>query len=212
MGAILSVGLTGNIGAGKSTVGAMLRDAGCLLIDADLLTHSLLEPGTAANDKVVALFGKSLRAPDGSIDRSALGRIVFSDDQARQRLEAIIHPRIPLLERDRIAAWGVDYGIAVTEAALLVETGGEERYERLVVVTAPVETRRMRLLERGLVGNDIQRRIAAQMPEAKKTSVADYTIDNSGNLEATAALVQGLLEALQQDLGNFAAGISLAPR
>ncbi len=212
MGAILRVGLTGNIGAGKSTVGAMLEDAGCLLIDADLLAHDLLAPGTEANEQVVALFGDGVRATDGGIDRKALARIVFADDSDRRRLESIIHPRIPLLEDDRIAAWGVECGIAVTEAALLVETGGAARYQRLVVVTAPVETRRMRLLERGLTDKDIRRRMAAQLPEAEKAAVADYTIDNGNSLEATAVRVLGVLAALRQDLDDLAAGISLSRR
>ncbi len=212
MRTILGVGLTGNIGAGKSTVGAMLQSAGCLLIDADLLARDVLAAGTEANDEVVAVFGERVRAADGSIERAVLASIVFADDSGRRRLEAIIHPRIPTLERDRIAAWGVECGIAVTEAALLVETGGAARYQRLVVVTAAVETRWMRLVERGLAEDDIRGRMAAQMPEAEKVAVADYTIDNSGSLEATAKLVQGLLVALREDLDNLVAGINLSPR
>ena len=189
----------------------MLQSAGCLLIDADLLTRDVLAAGTEANDAVVAAFGERVRAADGSIERAVLASIVFADDSGRRRLEAIIHPGIPTLERDRIAAWGVECGIAVTEAALLVETGGAARYQRLVVVTAAVETRWMRLVERGLAEDDIRGRMAAQMPEAEKVAVADYTIDNSGSLEATAKLVQKLLVALREDLDNLVAGINLSP-
>jgi len=212
MRAILRVGLTGNIGAGKSIVGAMLQDAGCLLIDADRLAHELLASGTEVNDEVVALFGEGIRDADGGIDRAALGSIVFADARSRRNLEAIIHPRIPLLEDARIAAWEVEQGIAVTEAALLVETGGARRYQRLVVVTAPAQTRQVRLLERGLAEEDIRGRMAAQMPDAEKAAAADYTIDNSGALEATAAHVHGLLDALRQDLDDLRAGIRLSPR
>ncbi len=212
MRAILKVGLTGNIGAGKSTVGTMLEAGGCLLIDADQLVRDLLTPGTDVNDQVVALFGAGVRAADGAIDRAALASIVFADEIARRRLEAIIHPRIPGLESERIADWRVERGIAVTEAALLVETGGTARYQRLVVVLAPVETRVKRLAGRGLAEDDVRRRIAAQMPEIEKAAVADYTIDNSGDLEATAARVQELLGTLRADLDNVAAGISLPVR
>lgn len=212
MVAVLRVGLTGNIGAGKSTVGAMLQDAGCLLIDADRLAHDLLQPGTEANAEVVALFGQGIRDADGGIDRAALASIVFADVKRRRSLEAIIHPRIPPLEDERVAAWNVDDGIAVTEAALLVETGGAARYQRLVVVTAPARIRHQRLLERGLAETDIRDRMAAQMPEAEKVAVADYTIDNGGTLETTAARTRVLLKALRQDLDDLRAGVSLSPR
>ncbi len=212
MRVILSVGLTGNIGAGKSTVGAMLEEGGCLLIDADQLARDLLSPGTEVHEEVVALFGAGVVAADGAIDRAALASIVFADQGARRQLETIIHPRIPTLERDRVAAWQGEHGIAVTEAALLVETGGQERYQRLVVVMAPVETRVARLAERGLAEPDVRRRMAAQMPEAEKAAVADYTIDNSGALETTAGRVRGLLDALRQDLDSLVAGVSLPKR
>ena len=208
---VLQVGLTGNIGAGKSTVGSMLAESGCLLIDADLLGHEVLAEADARADLVAAL-GDAILDADGLVDRASLGRRVFTDPDALQRLNAITHPRIRALEQQRIEAWRREPGIAVTEAALLVETGSAARYHRLVVVTAPARERLRRLVLRGMTETDARRRMAAQMDPEEKATHAHYLIDNGGRLEATRAAVKILLGDLEADLDRHIAGLKLVPR
>lgn len=209
---ILRVGLTGNIGAGKSTVGAMLASSGCLVIDADRLGHEVLSTGGQACLETKAAFGDTIVTRDGGIDRAALGRIVFADDGARARLNAIMHPRIRKLEDARIAAWPVERGIAITEAALLVETGAIDRYMRLVVVYAPARTRAKRLRDRGMLAVDIRRRMAAQIPSVRLQALADYVIDNGGELDATRDAADALCTRLEADLALLESGVSLPSR
>lgn len=209
---ILRVGLTGNIGAGKSTVGAMLAASGCMVIDADRLGHELLRTGSEAYLETKAAFGDTIVTRAGTIDRAALGRIVFADEDARARLNAIMHPRIRQLEDARIAAWPVERGIAITEAALLVETGAVDRYMRLVVVVAPARTRANRLRDRGMLAVDIRRRMAAQIPSANKQALADYVIDNGGGLDATSDAADALCTRLEEDLALLESGVSLPAR
>lgn len=194
---ILRVGLTGNIGAGKSTVGAMLQEHGCLLIDADRLARRVLEQDPEAHAEIVAALGREVLDQDGSLDRGAIAALIFSSTDARRRLESITHPRIRGLEERAVADWGVDRGIAVTEAALLVETGGANRYRRLVVVVADDEVRIQRLIARGMERRDVERRMAAQLPQEDKAAAAHWVIDNSGTREATRAQVEKLYERLE---------------
>lgn len=197
---ILRVGLTGNIGAGKSTVGEMLAGHGCLVLDADELARRVLDEDAEAIAAIVGAFGEEVLDERGSIDRRALAARVFGDPEARARLEAITHPRIQRLEADEIGRWSAERGIAVTEAALLVETGGDERYDFLVVVVADDEQRLDRLLERGMDPEDARRRMAAQLPQQEKAEVADWVIDNSGSLERTREQVEELSERLTERL------------
>lgn len=208
---ILRVGLTGNIGAGKSVVGEVLERGGCLVLDADDLGRRLLRPGSPVADAVIDTFGSMVRGADGGVDRAALARLVFADDEARARLEAILHPRIRELEDRSVRAWGVERGIAVTEAALLVETGGDSRYHRLVVVTAPPEIRLRRLVDRGMGESDGRARMRAQMSETEKRAHADYVVDNGGSLEETRARTRRLLEYLRRDLEALERGVELPP-
>ncbi len=207
----LRVGLTGNIGAGKSTVAALLDGPGFMIVDADRLGHLVLEDDEA-RELIVDQLGADILDATGRIDRTLLGKLVFSDSGARERLEAIVHPRIRATEDERVATWGVTPGIAVTEAALLVETGGHERYHRLVVVNAPRHTRVARLAVRGMRPADAERRMAAQMSDADKAAAADYVVDNGGDPEDTAAQVATVREHLQEDLRALCAGLSLPPR
>lgn len=196
---VLRVGLTGNIGAGKSTVAAMLAARGCRVIDADRLGHGLLRAGSPVLGAVVEAFGEGILDAEGNADRKALAAVVFANVEARRRLEAILHPAI----RDAEGAEAVadpGNGIVVTEAALLVETGGHERYDRLVVVTAPEPTRLDRLAERGLPRARARQRMAAQMQEREKVAVADYVVDNGGTLARTEQQVEELTARLREDL------------
>ncbi len=209
---ILRVGLTGNIGAGKSTVAGLLDGPNFMIVDADRIGHGVLEDDDEARKQIVELLGAEILDATGRIDRTLLGRLVFADPAARELLEAIVHPRIRTAEEARIAEWGVRQGIAVTEAALLVETGGHERYDRLVVVSAPPRERVARLAVRGMSKTDAEARMAAQMADLDKAAVADYVVDNGGSARATAEQVARLREHLLEDLFAVAAKVSLPAR
>jgi len=208
----LRVGLAGNIGAGKSTVAGLLDGPGFMIVDADRLGHMVLEEDDEVREQLVAQLGANILDATGRIDRKLLGQLVFADPAARKLLETIVHPRIRTREDARIEAWGVPEGIAVTEAALLVETGGHERYHRLVVVSAPRQERIERLAARGMSRADAERRMAAQMPDAEKMDAADYVVDNGGSPESTAAQVATVREHLLEDMRTLCAGLSLPSR
>lgn len=202
---ILRVGLTGNIASGKSTVAGWMGEAGFEVLDADRMAHQCLEPGQPTYDQVVAAFGEAILVDDGSIDRRALGVLVFADAEARRRLEAILHPAIREREQERAErmAESVDGGVFVTEAALLYETGSASRYDRMVVVTAPDEVRLQRLVAGGLPADQAQARMAAQMPQEEKAARADYVIDNSGTLEDLRTETEKLIVRLKENLQNL---------
>jgi dephospho-CoA kinase len=207
---VLRVGLTGNIGAGKSTVARMLADYGARVIDADRLGHRLLVAGSPVLGAIVEVFGSAVLDDDGNVDRGVLAERVFADAGARARLEAILHPEIRALEEAE-AGSPPAAEIVVTEASLLVETGSHDRYDRLVVVTAPEAIRLDRLESRGLPRDAARRRMAAQMPESEKTRVADYVIDNRGSVEETTVQVRFLFERLCGDARAIRRGDALPP-
>ncbi|NKB87991.1 MAG: dephospho-CoA kinase [Acidobacteria bacterium] len=196
MSQILRVGLTGGIGAGKSSVATLLDGPGFLIIDADRLGHTVLRDDEEVRAELVGALGEEILDSAGRIERARLGALVFAEPRARERLEQVLHPRIRATEEDRVASWGVTEGVAVTEAALLVETGGHERYDRLVVVTASPETRISRLAGRGLTTEDARRRMAAQLPDEDKIAVADHVVDNDGDVHAMEERVAELRAAL----------------
>lgn len=200
---LLRVGLTGNIGAGKSTVAARLGEHGCLILDADAIARELLAADPETIHEIRTAFGPGVFDTEGGVDRVALASRVFSDVEARRRLEAIMHPRIRAREEAGVAAWEVERGIAVTEAALLVETGGAARYHRLVVVVADDAIRLERLVARGMSRDDVAARMAAQLDQAAKASVAHHVIDNSGDLATTHEQVDSLVRELQRALAEL---------
>jgi dephospho-CoA kinase len=201
---MLRVGLTGGIGCGKSTVAAMMRELGCHILDADKLAHQVIEPGQPAFDDVVREFGTEILDAAGRVDRSKLGAIVFADPARRARLEAITHPRIfesrarELHELEQ----SDPHGIAVIEAALLIEAGYYKQLDRLVVAWCRPEQQLARLTDpafgRGLTGEQAQRRIAAQLSLAEKRKLADDEIDCSGTVEETRRQVAALVEKLKR--------------
>lgn len=185
---MLRVGLTGSIAVGKSFVSGVLAELGCHVLDADEVARRVVEPGAEGLRAVVAAFGESVLRPDGTLDRARLGRMVFEDGAKRRLLNSVLHPLI-IAEQD---AWlrrreGEDpRGVAVVDAALMIESGGHRRFDRLVVVHCRPELQLERLMRRnGLSREEAISRIAAQMPQEEKLRHADYRIDTSGSFEET---------------------------
>lgn len=197
------IGLTGNIACGKSTVLAMLQARGAAVIDADRVTHELQRPGQAVYGQIVQEFGPAiLTEPGGPIDRRALGAIVFRDQAALRRLEAIVHPAV----REHILAWltALDTRVAIIDAIKLLEGGWKDRCDAIWVVTSTPEQQLARLVAtRGMSEDEARTRIAAQPPQSEKVAQADVVIDNSGPLDQTERQV----EAAWRVLGGPAAGV-----
>lgn len=185
---MLKVGLTGSIAVGKSHVLSVLRELGCETFDADKIAHAVMEPGRAAHQDIVREFGEDVLAEDGSIDRAKLGAIVFSDEARRGRLNEIVHPRV-IEEQNRLlgeAEARKPDGIAVVDAALMIESGGYKRFDKLIVVFCDREMQIERLMRRNsITREDARRRIGAQMPSEEKRRYGDYEIDTSGTFEET---------------------------
>jgi dephospho-CoA kinase len=189
------VGLTGGIASGKSTVAQRLVEHGAVHVDADALSREAVEPGSAGLSSVVAEFGRSVLAPDGSLDRAALGTIVFADPDARGRLEGIIHPIVHSRTAEIIAeAQAADpSAVVVYDVPLLVEAKRELAFDLIVVCQAPVETRIERLREyRGMPRAEAERRIGAQASDEERLAVADVVIDSAGTLAETLTQVDAL--------------------
>lgn len=185
---MLRIGLTGGIGAGKSSVAALLAERGAVVIDADALAREVVAPGTPGLAAVVARFGEGILGNDAALDRAALGRVVFTDPAARCALEEITHPLIAA--RTAALLSGLAAGrVVVHDVPLLVEKGLAAGYDQVWVVEAPVELRLQRLAERGLARPDALARIAAQAGAAERAAVASVVIDNAGDRAALAQRV-----------------------
>lgn len=189
---MLTVGLTGGIGSGKSTVSALLASHGAVIIDYDLLARDVVEVASPALDAIAERFGPSVIAPDGTLDRPALGAVVFGDVDARKDLEGITHPAICDLAVQRQAAAGPDT-IVVHDNPLLIEMGAAAYCEVVVVVDVPVEEQIERLISaRGMTAAEAQARIDTQASREVRTGAADLVIDNSGPVDELAAIVGGI--------------------
>ena len=178
---MLLVGLTGGIGSGKSTVARMLASRGAVVLDSDGLAREAVEPGTAGHYAVIARFGPAVVAPDGSLDRAALASVVFADGTARADLEAIVHPEVRRAIAEAVASHAGTDHVVVVDSPLLFETGANEGFPLVVVVTASDEIRIARLVARGLHESDVRARMAAQMPLQEKSVLADVVLDNDGD-------------------------------
>jgi dephospho-CoA kinase len=196
---VLNVGLTGGIGAGKSEVTRRFAALGAHIIDADAIAREVVEPGTPGLQAVIAEFGPDVRAADGSLDRDAVAAKVFSDDEARARLNAIVHPLIgervfELLAEFEAADPG---GILINDVPLIAEAGVAERYEAIVVVDAPVDVQLDRLVRlRGMTREAAQARIDVQASREQRLALADYVIVNDGDLDALDRRVNEVWTAL----------------
>jgi dephospho-CoA kinase len=200
IGDLKLVGLTGGIGAGKSTVADMARARGVPVIDADVLAREVVAPGQPAHAEIARIWPQVI-AGDGTIERKKLGALVFSDPEARRRLEAITHPRIrerALARARELAAAG--HRLAFYEASLLVEVGQHHEYDGLVVVTADEEQQVDRVTARdGSSRQAALARLRAQLPAEEKRRAATHLIDNSGDRERTRRQVDALLTELAAD-------------
>jgi dephospho-CoA kinase len=206
---LLKIGLTGGIASGKSAVGEMFVKLGAHLIQADAVAHWLMEPGRRVYEEVVRRFGREILNPDGGINRSRLAEAAFGTPggapQRIKELNEIVHPAVIAEENE----WMEDIGrrdpnaIAIVEAALILEAGAGDRFDRLIVVTCHPEQRILRYARRLGISEDaarveVTRRMAAQIPDEEKVKAADFVIDNSGSIEATEQQVQRVFAALRE--------------
>jgi dephospho-CoA kinase len=194
---MLEVGLTGGIGSGKSVVARLLASYGAIVIDADALAREVVEPGTPGLARVVEEFGAAVLRPDGSLDRDRLAALVFEDEPARKRLNAIVHPLVGHRTVELKAAAAAD-AVLVHDVPLLVEGGLASLYDLVVVVDAPEDTQVERLVRlRGMSEEGARARIRAQATRDQRRAVAHVVIDNSGSLEELEAQVRELWEELR---------------
>ncbi|SEN01084.1 dephospho-CoA kinase [Cryobacterium luteum] len=196
------IGLTGGIASGKSTVAKMLADLGAVIIDADQLAREVVQPGTPGLAAIAAEFGGDILLADGTLNRPALGAIIFSDPIRRTLLNNITHPAVRQLSRDQIAAAAAadPSAIVVYDVPLLAEAvaGGLVSFDLVVVVQADADTRIQRMMElRGLTRAEATHRITAQASDAERLALADVVIDNTGTVDATLAQVNALWERVR---------------
>jgi dephospho-CoA kinase len=190
------IGLTGNIACGKSTVLEELRRLGAATFDADAVAHRVMRAGTPIHAAIVAAFGPGILAPDGEIDRRALGAIVFSDAVALARLEALVHPAVLARTQEWLA--GATAAVAVVDAIKLIEAGIADQCDEVWVVTCPPEEQARRLMEyRDMGVEEAWKRIRAQLPQEEKVARADVVIDNSGPPARTRAQVRAAWRRVQ---------------
>ncbi|MFD8482505.1 dephospho-CoA kinase [Kitasatospora sp. NPDC059673] len=195
---MLRIGLTGGIGAGKSEVSRQLAALGAVIIDSDAIAREVVAPGTPGLAAVVAEFGPEVLLPDGSLDRPALGRIVFADPARLAALNAVVHPLVRARSAELEAAAGPD-AIVVHDVPLLAENGLAPLYDLVVVIDVPDAERLRRLTAlRGMPEDEARARMAAQATREDRLAVADLVLDNSGDLDGLTTRVQELWRQLEQ--------------
>lgn len=195
---MLRIGLTGGIGAGKSEVSRRLAARGAVIIDSDLIAREVVAPGTPGLAAVAAEFGPGVLLADGSLDRPALGRIVFADPARLAKLNAIVHPLVRARSDELASAAGPD-AIVVHDVPLLAENGLAPLYDLVVVIDVPDAERLRRLVElRGTPEDEARARMAAQASREERLAVADLVLDNSGDLDQLAVRVDELWQQLEQ--------------
>ena len=212
---MLKVGLTGGIASGKSVVGDMLVALGARLVQADRIAHELMRPGQPVYNEVVRHFGGGILNPDLSVNRARLAEAAFGSDKSApsqapsriQDLNRIVHPAVIRSQEEWMKEMGRQdpHAVAIVEAALIIEAGAAERFDRLIVVTCSDEQRIARFAARQKLDleaarKEVARRMAVQLPEAEKIKAADYVIDNSGSLDHTREQVRQVWEKLRSDL------------
>ena len=196
---MLRVGLTGSIGVGKSFVAGVLAELGCHVLDADVTAREVVEPKSTALQRVVGEFGAEVLQVDGSLDRAKLGKLVFSNPERRAVLNSILHPYIIARQDELLREWEAldPDGIAVVDAALMIESGGYKRFDKLIVVHCRPEVQRERLMRRNNWSRaEAEQRIDAQMSQEEKKTFADFLIDTSGGFADTRRQTEAVYAAL----------------
>ena len=207
---MLKVGLTGGISSGKSVVGEMFAALGVAVIDADHIAHQLMQPGEAVYTEVVRHFGVGILDPGGTVNRSRLAEAAFGPPNQKppsrvQELNRIVHPAVIQRQEEWLDEIGRKQpkGIAMVEAALIVEAGVAKRFDRLIMVTCQPQQRfqrwaQLRKVDQEAAARELTRRMAAQLPDEEKVKLADYVIDNSGSMDATLKQVKEVYKELRQ--------------
>ena len=191
------IGLTGGIGCGKSLAAQYFAELGALVIDADQLARAAIERGSEGFDEVVSFFGDSV-LNNGDIDRRVLGEVIFKDPEAKKKLESIIHPFVRREFEEAVASLKSDETL-VYEIPLLVETGGQDRFDVVVTVESSLENRIARLRQRGMHISEIEGRIAAQATREQRIEVADFLIENDGSEDELLRQVENIWDSLHDN-------------
>lgn len=195
---MLRVALTGGIATGKSHCLARFAALGVPVIDADVLARAAVEPGSPGLAAVVSRFGPSVLRPDGTLDRAALGRVVFADPSARADLEAIVHPEVYRRIRNWFAALPPDTAVAIADIPLLFETGHERDFDRVIVCAAEPDVQVRRVMRRDRLSEaEARARVAAQRPIGEKIARADYVVRTDGTFAETDAQVETVAASLR---------------
>jgi dephospho-CoA kinase len=196
---MLKVGLTGSIAVGKSFVTSVLAELGCFVLDADRTAREVVEPQTVGWHRIVESFGKGVLNSDETLNRAKLGEIVFSDEPKRNLLNQIVHPLVFAAQNEwmeKVAAEN-ERSIAVIDAALMIESGGYRRFDKIIVVWCEPETQIERLMARNSINREeAMRRIGAQMPQAEKKKYADFLINTTNGFDDTRAQTESVYESL----------------
>jgi len=196
---MLRVGLTGSIAVGKSFVTSIFSDLGCHTLDADLTAREVVLPGSPGLEAVAQSFGRDILNDDGTLNRQRLGELVFADEEQRQKLNRILHPFIIARQDEIMREWEREdpQGIGIIDAALMIESGGYKRFDKLIVVHCRPEVQLERLMLRnGLSRDEAQARINSQMPQEEKQKFADFLIDTSDGFELTKKRTVEVYDAL----------------
>jgi dephospho-CoA kinase len=197
---VLLVGLTGGIGAGKSTVARMLAERGAVVIDADDLARRAVDPGTPGLDRLVEAFGREVLAADGGLDRERMAALAFSDPDARRRLEAVVHPEVARLLAEELQRHLDGDDVVVYSVPLLVERNLGAMMDVVVTVSAGTDDRVRRLAaDRGMDESQVRERMAAQVSDAEREAAADVVLRNDGSLAELEEQVQRLWASLGED-------------
>jgi dephospho-CoA kinase len=199
------IGLTGGIASGKSVVAARLAEHGAVVVDADQVAREVVEPGSPALARIAEEFGAGVIASDGSLDRAALGALVFSSPEKRAALNAITHPAVARRSHELFAAAEAadPDAIVVYDVPLLVDAGRVDEFDLIVVVNASTETRIARMMElRGMTRDEAVHRINSQATNTERLAIADVVIDSNGTLEQTLAQADALWEKLSARVGG----------
>lgn len=200
---ILRVGLTGGIASGKSTIARMFAELGCVVVDADAIVARLYLRGNAGHDALVNAYGAEILRADGEIDRQKLADIAFTSPEGSRKLNALIHPLVHAEQARMFAeAESGEDRVMIVEATLLLESGGRDRYDRIVVVDVDPEVQIARGVARGMTREEVTRRMAHQMPRDERLRYADYVVDNSGDLRQAEQETRRVYEALLADLAK----------